>query len=31
MIGKPEKFALLYSIGNLVTILGTGFIVGPSR
>jgi hypothetical protein len=29
--GKPERFAIIYSTGNIITILGTGFLIGPMR
>ena len=29
--GKPEKFAIMYSLGNVIALMGTGFLVGPSR
>jgi len=30
-IAKPTSFALLYSLGNMVSFLSTGFLVGPKR
>lgn len=30
-VGKPEKFAICYTIGNLVAIIASGFLVGPVR
>lgn len=26
--GSPEKFAIFYSLGNILTLLGTSFLVG---
>jgi len=30
-IMKPLTFALLYSVGNVVSFLATGFLIGPKR
>lgn len=29
ILGKPEKFAVLYTFGNLISIFGTFFLMGP--
>ena len=29
VLGKPEKFALLYTFGNIFSICGTFFLMGP--
>eukprot|EP00744_Colponema_vietnamica_P010866 GILI01015309.1.p1 GENE.GILI01015309.1~~GILI01015309.1.p1 ORF type:complete len:171 (+),score=33.08 GILI01015309.1:30-515(+) len=29
--GKPEKFAILYTIGNICSLLSTTFLVGPQK
>jgi len=31
LVLNPAKFALPYSIGNILSILSMGFLVGPSR
>lgn len=30
-ITKPLSFSLLYSLGNIVSFLSTGFLIGPKR
>lgn len=30
VLGKPEKFAVLYTFGNIISIFGTFFLFGPS-
>ena len=31
LLGRPNKFAFLYTCGNLISIFGTFFLVGPKR
>ena len=31
LLGRPNKFAFLYTCGNLISIFGTFFLVGPTR
>ena len=31
ILGRPNKFAFLYTCGNLISIFGTFFLVGPKR
>lgn len=31
LTGKPDKFAVLFTLGNIVSICGTFFLVGPQR
>ena len=31
LTGRPEKFAIMYTIGNFLTLFSTFFIVGPQR
>ena len=31
LLGRPNKFAFLYTCGNLISIFGTFFLVGPYR
>ena len=31
MLGHPTKFAVRLSVGNVLSLLGTGFVVGPRR
>eukprot|EP00357_Protocruzia_adherens_P004835 CAMPEP_0115017920 /NCGR_PEP_ID=MMETSP0216-20121206/28446_1 /TAXON_ID=223996 /ORGANISM="Protocruzia adherens, Strain Boccale" /LENGTH=117 /DNA_ID=CAMNT_0002388913 /DNA_START=37 /DNA_END=387 /DNA_ORIENTATION=- len=31
MTGSPTRFAILYSLGNVVALTGTGFLVGPKK
>ena len=31
LIGRPNKFAFLYTCGNIISIFGTFFLVGPKR
>ena len=31
LLGRPNKFAFLYTCGNIISIFGTFFLVGPKR
>ena len=31
LLGRPNKFAFLYTCGNIISIFGTFFLVGPVR
>ena len=31
LLGRPNKFAFLYTCGNLISIFGTFFLIGPAR
>ena len=31
LLGRPNKFAFLYTCGNIISIFGTSFLVGPVR
>ena len=31
LLGRPNKFAFLYTCGNLIAIFGTFFLIGPTR
>ena len=31
LVGRPNKFAFLYTCGNIISIFGTFFLVGPVR
>ena len=31
LLGRPNKFAFLYTCGNIISIFGTFFLVGPQR
>ena len=31
LVGRPNKFAFLYTCGNIISIFGTFFLVGPAR
>ena len=31
MMTRPVTFAMLYSFGNIVALMSTGFLVGPKR
>ena len=31
ILGRPNKFAFLYTCGNLISIFGTFFLVGPKK
>jgi hypothetical protein len=30
-LANPTRFALLYSLGNVISLLSTGFLVGPKK
>ena len=31
IVGRPNKFAFLYTCGNIISIFGTFFLIGPKR
>ena len=31
LVGRPNKFAFLYTCGNIISIFGTFFLIGPVR
>ena len=31
LLGRPNKFAFLYTCGNIISIFGTFFLIGPKR
>mmetsp|Transcript_16160 Transcript_16160/g.2254 ORF Transcript_16160/g.2254 Transcript_16160/m.2254 type:complete len:83 (-) Transcript_16160:121-369(-) len=31
LTGSPAKFAISYSLGNILSLFGTGFLIGPKK